>query len=86
MFVAMTGPNAKPLLAFKSTAAWERWLEAHHTESAGIWLRFFKKGSRKASVAFDDAVDVAVCYGWIDGQGKSLDAESYMQKFRQQYS
>ncbi len=77
----MTGPDSKPARAFRSAAAFEQWLAKHQTASDGIWLRLYKKGSGKASIAYSEAVDVALCYGWIDGQGKSLDDLSYIQKF-----
>lgn len=66
---------------FVSQAAFRAWLAAHHADTDGIWLRMYKKGTGVASVTYDQALDVALCYGWIDGQLKSYDAESYIQKF-----
>jgi uncharacterized protein YdeI (YjbR/CyaY-like superfamily) len=69
------------IIPFASPAIWEQWLEQNHTVSKGIWLQFFKKGSGIASVYYAEALDVALCYGWIDGQLKSLDELSYIQRF-----
>ncbi len=69
------------LIPFASPQLWEQWLEKHHTDSKGIWLQFYKKGSGVASVNYAEALDVALCYGWIDGQLKSIDELSYKQRF-----
>lgn len=65
---------------FESALAFREWLE-HHPRSNGIWLRIYKKGSGKASVTYAEALDQALCFGWIDGQKKPLDGESWLQKF-----
>jgi uncharacterized protein YdeI (YjbR/CyaY-like superfamily) len=70
-----------PTLAFPSQADFERWLDEHHAESDGIWLKLAKKGSGIASVVYSEAVGVALCHGWIDGQVKALDADWYLQRF-----
>lgn len=70
-----------PVKTFKDQGAWEKWLDANHARSPGIWLRFAKKASGIPSVDYPQALDVALCYGWIDGQKRSLDAESYLQRF-----
>lgn len=70
-----------PTLSFKTTAAMETWLEKNHGTSAGIWLRIFKKASGKSSVTYDEALDAALCFGWIDGLKHAHDAESWLQKF-----
>ena len=70
-----------PVIPFTSAAEWEQWLEENHTVSKGIWMQMFKKGSGIASVYYAEALDVALCYGWIDGQLKSIDELSYMQRF-----
>jgi uncharacterized protein YdeI (YjbR/CyaY-like superfamily) len=77
----MTAPESKQIVSFKSAGDWERWLDKHHAGSDGVWLHIFTKGSGKASVTYTEAVDVALCYGWIDGQGKSRDEASWVQKF-----
>ena len=70
-----------PVKPFKDQAAWEKWLDANHAKSRGIWLRFARKSSGIASVDYPQALDVALCYGWIDGQRRSLDDESFLQRF-----
>ena len=70
-----------PVIPFASQALWEQWLDQNHTVSKGIWLQMFKKNSGIASVNYAQALDVALCYGWIDGQLKSIDGLSYMQRF-----
>lgn len=60
---------------------WERWLEAHHAESEGVWLKFAKKGTAASSVTYAEALTVALCFGWIDSQSKRLDDDFYVQRF-----
>ena len=69
------------VLACRDAAEWEAWLADHHTLKAGVWLKVARKGSGLASVANDEALDVALCYGWINGQRKPLDASWYLQKY-----
>jgi uncharacterized protein YdeI (YjbR/CyaY-like superfamily) len=69
------------ILPFKSPAAFRRWLEKNHASSDGLWLRIFKKDSGEKSITYAEAVDQALCYGWIDGLKKSHDALSWIQKF-----
>ena len=59
----------------------EAWLEEHGESSDGIWLKFAKKGSGIPSVVYADAVEVALCHGWIDGQARRLDEQHYLQRF-----
>ena len=66
---------------FKSSAAFRLWLAKNHASSDGIWLRFFKKGAAVKSLARAEALDQALCYGWIDGQAKPFDERSWLQKF-----
>ncbi|MBW8863918.1 MAG: YdeI/OmpD-associated family protein [Verrucomicrobia bacterium] len=68
-------------LQFKTAAAFRAWLTVNHATCDGIWLRFFKKDSGKATVTYAEALDQALCFGWIDGQVKSLDELSWIQKF-----
>ncbi len=70
-----------PELAFESSGAWARWLQVHHTDADGVWLVLAKKGSGVASVTHGEALDEALCYGWIDGQARSIDEKRYLQKF-----
>lgn len=66
---------------FPDDTAWETWLKANHTVSSGLWLKISKKGSGIASVTYAEALDTALCYGWIDGQKKSHDEHHFLQKF-----
>jgi uncharacterized protein YdeI (YjbR/CyaY-like superfamily) len=68
-------------IACNDAAEWETWLADHHTLPAGVWLKLAKKGSGLASVTPAEALDVALCYGWIDGQRKALDENHYLQKY-----
>jgi uncharacterized protein YdeI (YjbR/CyaY-like superfamily) len=70
-----------PVLAFGTAEALERWLEREHATSRGIWLKFAKKGSDVESVSYEQAVLVALCFGWIDGQARSLDGTAWLQRF-----
>jgi uncharacterized protein YdeI (YjbR/CyaY-like superfamily) len=77
----MIAKNDCEIMAFPSVKNWERWLAANHAKSSGVWLRFFKKSSSTASVTHAQALDEALCYGWIDGQLKSHDSTSWLHKF-----
>ncbi len=68
-------------ITFKSALEFRSWLEKNHARSDGIWLRFFKKNSGRASVTHAESLDQALCYGWIDGQLKPCDERSWVQKF-----
>jgi uncharacterized protein YdeI (YjbR/CyaY-like superfamily) len=70
-----------PTESFVSAAAWNKWLAANHAKSDGIWLRIFNKESGEKTVTYAEALDEALCYGWIDGQKKKLDSDSWLQKF-----
>jgi uncharacterized protein YdeI (YjbR/CyaY-like superfamily) len=70
-----------PVRRFASRAAWEKWLAANHERSPGVWLELPKKGSERASVTRADALEVALCYGWIDSQVNSVDEVRYRQRF-----
>ncbi len=74
-------PDDYPVLTFETPDQWEAWLAKHHATVPGVWLKFYKKGSNKKSIVYAEALDVALCYGWIDSQAKSLDEEAYLQKF-----
>ena len=69
------------VIAFRDAAAFDRWLEEHVDEQAGVWLKMAKKGSGIPSMTSDEAVDVGLCHGWISGQRRSLDEEYYLQKY-----
>lgn len=70
-----------PVLPFASAAAWEAWLEREHASAAGVWLRIAKKDSDIATVTYAQALDVALCFGWIDGQKRAFDATWFLQRF-----
>lgn len=70
-----------PILSFETQEAWRQWLDAHHGESSGIWLRYYKKGAGKATIVYAEALEVALCYGWIDSQSQKWDEISYLQKY-----
>ena len=79
---APPAPKAElPVKAYASAAAFERWLETHHARSSGIWLQLMKKTSGRPGVSYAEALDLALAYGWIDGQTKTHDAESWLRKF-----
>ncbi len=66
---------------FATAAAFERWLRKHHAKAACLWIKYAKKKSGIPSIDWDQAVDVALCYGWIDGQAKALDDTYSLQRF-----
>lgn len=75
------GKIEQPVLFFATPADLEAWLDEHGEESDGIWLKFAKKASEIQSVVYAEAVEIALCHGWIDGQAKRLDDDHYLQKF-----
>ncbi|WP_460306596.1 YdeI/OmpD-associated family protein [Actinocorallia aurea] len=70
-----------PVLEFASAADFEAWLEAEHGTADGVWIKIAKKATGIASVSAPEALDHALCFGWIDGQRKSLDATHFLQKY-----
>ena len=77
----MTGlPDDLPVLPFVDGDAWETWLVANVT-SKGLWLKIAKKDSGIATVTYDQALEVALCHGWIDGQKRGFDGEYFLQRF-----
>jgi uncharacterized protein YdeI (YjbR/CyaY-like superfamily) len=70
-----------PVKLFKTASAWEAWLARNATHAKGLWLRIAKKGASLKSLGYDEAIEVALCYGWIDGQKKALDGVSWLQRF-----
>lgn len=70
-----------PVELFAQPADFERWLRKHHAKASCVWVKYAKKKSGIASINWDQAVDVALCYGWIDGQSKSLDETYSLQRF-----
>jgi len=79
-----SGKPEKPdlqTLSFIDRQEFENWLEQNNTVTSGIWIRIFKKDSGQISMNYNEALNVALCYGWIDGQVKKYDENSYIQKF-----
>lgn len=66
---------------FSSQRQWEVWLETNHRKSDGVWLRLAKKGSGLSSVSYGEALEIALCYGWIDGQKRPESEQAWLQRF-----
>jgi len=66
---------------FTSPAAFRAWLEAHHADAKELWVGFYRKSAGRTGIAYLEAVDEALCFGWIDGIKKSVDHERYMHRF-----
>jgi uncharacterized protein YdeI (YjbR/CyaY-like superfamily) len=74
-------PGASPIRLFKSKKDGAAWLEKNHRKSTGLWLRLAKRDSRLRSVSYQEALELALCYGWIDGQKRSENEQTWLQKF-----
>jgi len=70
-----------PVLLFATQAEWRKWLEKNHAQPRGVWLKHAKKASGKISVSYLEALEEALCYGWIDSQKQTYDEDYYLQKF-----
>jgi uncharacterized protein YdeI (YjbR/CyaY-like superfamily) len=70
-----------PIILFEGQEEWVEWLDAHHETAAGVWLRLAKKAAPLQSVSYAEALEVALCYGWIDSQKRRYDESSWLQKF-----
>lgn len=68
-------------MLFESKASWAAWLETNHRKSTGVWLRLAKKNSKLDSVSYKEALETALCYGWIDGQKRPENAQTWLQRF-----
>ncbi len=76
--------NASPSLLsmlFECKQDWAAWLDKNHGESPGLWLQLAKKGSKRKSVTYREALDVALCYGWIDAQKRAFNDDVWLQRF-----
>ena len=73
--------NGLPVIPFASQDDWRAWLDEHHAIAAGLWVKMAKKRTGIASVTHAEALDVALCYGWIDGQRNGLDDTWFLQRF-----
>jgi uncharacterized protein YdeI (YjbR/CyaY-like superfamily) len=76
----VAGPDI-PVRAFKDAKAWELWLEKNQTAAAGIWMRIAKKASGTKSITYPEAVDIALCFGWIDGLKRPESETTWLQRF-----
>jgi uncharacterized protein YdeI (YjbR/CyaY-like superfamily) len=70
-----------PVKLFKSKRDWAAWLDKNHRKSGGVWLRLARKGSPLRSINYREALEVALCYGWIDGQKKPESEQAWLQRF-----
>jgi uncharacterized protein YdeI (YjbR/CyaY-like superfamily) len=77
----LTGQPDLQVVSFPSAEAFAAWLDAEHGQSPGIWLKIAKKDAGIPTVSYHEAVDVALCFGWIDGQKRSLDGQHWLQRF-----
>ena len=73
--------STDPVVAFESQAAWESWLEENHATSTGVWIKIAKKATGIPTVTHAEALDGALCYGWIDGQRNRFDDQWFLQRF-----
>lgn len=76
----MSAPDL-PVRMFGSAADWSAWLETEHATAAGCWLKIAKKGATQPTVSYAEALEVALCFGWIDGQKRALDDDHWLQRF-----
>ena len=76
----MSEPDHSEILRPRDRAEWRAWLERHHAEERTVWVAIAKKGSTRPGVTYDEAVEEALAFGWIDGQARSLDEDAYIQR------
>jgi uncharacterized protein YdeI (YjbR/CyaY-like superfamily) len=74
-------PNPQRIRSFPDRHAFETWLSKHHDREEELWIKIFKKGTGKATITPTEAIDVCLCWGWIDGIRKGLDAEAFLQRY-----
>src|SRR5690348_932963 len=74
-------PDQLEVIQIADATTWEQWLESHHDQSAGVWLKIARKSAPITTVDHPQALDVAICYGWIDGQRRGLDERFFLQRF-----
>jgi uncharacterized protein YdeI (YjbR/CyaY-like superfamily) len=77
----MTTKPDLPIKLFRHQDAWSKWLDKNHSNSRGLWMRIAKKAAKITSVSYAEALEVALCYGWIDGQKLPYDDSSWLQRF-----
>jgi len=81
----MIKPDSIPIIEFKSAKAFETWLMKNHGKRKGLWLKIFKKDSGKKSISYAEALDAALCYGWIDGQKQAYNEEGVGTEINTEY-
>ena len=74
-------PADNPIVEFQQQEDWRRWLKKNHQSSTGVWLRIAKKSSKSSSVSYAEALETALCYGWIDGQKRPDSEQAWLQRF-----
>jgi uncharacterized protein YdeI (YjbR/CyaY-like superfamily) len=73
--------DEEPIIAFDDVAAWERWLHEHHDSASGVWMKIAKKGAPATTANHPDALDSAICFGWIDARRRAFDEQFFLQRF-----
>lgn len=73
--------DSNEYLSLADRAAWRAWLEKHHSEAKDVWLVHFKKGAKAGALTYEEAVEEALCFGWIDGQLRRIDSEKYALRY-----
>ena len=73
--------DAQPIAHFDDRASWERWLKKEHARASGVWIRIAKKGAEVPSISYPDALEVALCYGWIDAMKRNDGPHQWLQRF-----
>lgn len=74
-------PNPDKIRAFETEAEFEAWMARNHDQETEIWIQYYKKASGRRTIVYAQALDVALCYGWIDGISKPVDEHAYLQRF-----
>jgi uncharacterized protein YdeI (YjbR/CyaY-like superfamily) len=77
----MESKVSMPVIAFQTAKEWRTWLSKNSQVSIGVWLKISKKDSKEKTITYAEALEESLCYGWIDGQKKSLDEQAWLQKF-----
>src|SRR5579875_497808 len=78
---SLKSADTLPILPFATQQEWEAWLAEHHTKTTGLWLKLAKREAGIPSITYAEALESALCYGWIDGQKASFDDQFWLQKF-----
>lgn len=78
---AVSDKRDRAVLSLVSPRAWESWLSKHHATSSGVWLKIVKKNSKMKGPSYEEALDAALCFGWIDGQKDVFDGDYWLQRF-----